>query len=319
MCVCGLESTGGRSKDLPPFFITNTLSMTQHFYTHSDDKIMLTRYKSLHELFQHTDRTVDECANNGYHRHNMNEMAELDNDGRDNWRFGKNQDLDRFKEQRLNPSYGRDMCRNELRKVMSTKEYRSLISQAMTYRKKMSYQDTGTRISVPHAVTGEDKYFIRMKNGTKPTVNISINIGASCGVDAEDLQKIAVRAVPIIYALETAGICTNVVASVFVDRCYENHQPARYTIFEVPLKNPQQRFNWTTFAPVFQPGFFRYNFFKAMYMSSYETSGGLGCPLDSHELDMVNQFLHYDTIVGVNKVGTFDEITRVFREKKIIA
>lgn len=294
--------------------------MIQHTYS-GTSTVQVIKYRSLQELFMHTDRTVVECNADGYHSFNMSEMRELDEgDGRDSWRYGgDNGNRNEFKQRRLDPSYGRDMCRNELRKTMSSKEYRNLISQAMTYRKKMSYQDMGTRISVPHAVAGEDKFFIRMKNGAKPTVNISINIGASAGVSAEELQQIAVRAVPMIYALETAGICTNVVATVFVDGCYENWNPARYVVFEVPLKTPQQRFNWTTFAPVFQPGFFRYNFFRAMYMSTHEVDGGLGRPCSQDELDMLNEYLHYDTIIGVNKVGTFDSITEVFRKKKMIA
>lgn len=293
--------------------------MTHHTYS-GTTTVQVTKYRSLQELFMHTDRTVAECSANGYHEYNMREMSELESDsGRDNWRYGEDIDRDTFKVRRLDPSYGRDMCRKKLRETMSSKEYRELISQAMTYRKKMSYQDTGTRISVPHAVAGEDKFFIRMKNGAKPTVNISINVGASCGVSAGELQQIAVQAVPMIYALETAGICTNVVATVFVDGCYENWDPSRYIVSEVPLKTAQQRFNWTTFAPVFQPGFFRYTFFKAMYMSSYETDGGLGRPCTEGELDMLNEYLHYDTIIGVNKVGTFDSITEVFRKKKMIA
>jgi hypothetical protein len=273
----------------------------------------VTRFESLHEFFTFTDRTAEEAT--GYNECNRSEIRTTDRDDRDTWRYGETENKETYKERRLDPRYGKQLCATELQKKISSKEYRDLMTMALTYKKKMKLVDVGTRISVPHAIAGDDRYFIQMKSATKPTVKIGINVGGSCGVDANDLRKVAIGAVPIIYMLEAAGICTEVWGGCYVDSLYER-DTVQHSVFEFPMKSAKQKFNWTTFAPMFQTGTFRHSFFKAFLFNEKETCGGLGCPAGESFIGKYAKENGFSCIIGINKPGTFDTIHEIFKTFK---
>lgn len=277
----------------------------------------VTRFNSLHEFLTHTDRSVSDIPGDEYHSANRDELRSLERPGHDSWRFGSGKNLEEFMRDRLDPKIGKDLCKYELGRKINSKEYKQLLQLALTYRKKIKFLDVGNRISVPHAIAGDDKYFIQMKTASKPTVKICINVGGSASVDPEDLVKVATSAVPIIYMLETAGISTEIYGGAFVTRLYERDlENLTHNVFEFPMKSAQQRFNWTTFAPLFTPGTFRYNFFRAFLMNNLEADSGLGRPMEEQYINRYATNQNYAAIIGINKPGTFDTVREIFKSIK---
>ena len=277
----------------------------------------VTRFGSLHEFLTHTDRSVSDIPGDEYHCDNRDELRILEQPGYDGWRFGSGKNLEEFMRDRLDPKIGKDLCKYELGRKINSKEYKQLLQLALTYRKKIKFLDVGNRISVPHAIAGDDKYFIQMKTASKPTVKICINVGGSASVDPEDLVKVATSAVPIIYMLETAGISTEIYGGAFVTRLYERDpENITHDVFEFPMKSAQQRFNWTTFAPLFTPGTFRYNFFRAFLMNKLEADSGLGRPMEEGYINRYANNQNYAAIIGINKPGTFDTVREIFKTIK---
>jgi hypothetical protein len=280
------------------------------------ENVFVRTYNSLSEFFKHTDRnnrTVLEKEKIPHHNivEGMEEMSEDSN-----WRFGKDDTLDKYKIARTDPNYGRNLCKESISNQTRSKEYQDLLKLALTYRKKQKLMDMGGRISVPHAVSGEDKYFIQNKAASKPTVKIGINMCVSAAVSPNDLIKIAEQAVPIIYLLESAGIATEVFMCTFADDTYDDRDDFRFTVFEVPVKSAQQRFNWSTFAPVFCTATYRYNFFRSWCMHEKKISWGFGHPMEDSEVKDIGSKLGYTSIIGVNKVGAFDKVREVFQKIK---
>jgi hypothetical protein len=273
--------------------------------------VFVRTYKSLLEFFGHSDRTdSQEFLKENVHSYNIKKHLQ-DKSSDDVWTFGQDINLATFKTARLNPKFGRDLCRDEISKQTRSKEYQNLMKMALTYRKKLKLVDMGGRISVPHAVAGDDKFFIQTKSASRPTVKIGINMCVSAMVSTDDLVKIAQKAVPTIYLLESGGIATEVWLCTFTSNTYDNSMQ-RYSLTEVLIKSAQERFNWTTFAPVFCPGTYRYNFFRSWAMNTRETAYGLGSPMIESEIELVSSEHGYTCVIGNNKVGSFDIVKEVF-------
>lgn len=274
-----------------------------------DDTIHL-RYKSLKEFF-------DETNPNGKilteHEHSLSEIKEMARGGEGSWRYGDESKKDKFYHVRFDPKKGKDLCAEDVKKTMQTKEYKDLVKQAMTYRKRVTYKDNGFRLNVPKAIAGEDKYFTTYNNSRKPIVRIAINICGSASVDSDAFIRIAKTAVPTVIALETAGIATEVWYCAFAEG---THEDVKYTATEVCIKTAEQRFNWTTFAPVFTLGSYRESVFMSWCnQPEYETSYGLGRPMTSDNLARQNNY-GYSSVIGLNAQGPVKEVNSVFSKLK---
>jgi hypothetical protein len=235
-------------------------------------------------------------------------FAETGND----WRYGNEKTREKFLEQRMNPTKGKTLCKDDISKTMFSKEYQNVLKQALTYKKRNVFVESGVRLSVPKAISGEDKSFVVLSKGKKPTVKLAINIAVSCGVDDKDIMKIAKTAILTTYALETAGIPTEIWFCTFGKGQYITDQ-FKYDVFQVKIKSAEERFSWTTFAPVFTVGAYRHTFFLSWLKQPYAISPGYGHTVRSDELEKHNNF-GYAAIIGPDGPGPIDLVTTVFEK-----
>jgi len=270
-------------------------------------------FESLKEFFSYTEQGApynNLCPN-------ISDLEEMDKDAsnqkKDSWTFGRQSNYSEYYKERLNPNLGKELSKTQLQALTRSAEYKKLLTQALTYRQKMRFQDIGNRISVPHAIAGDDKYFVVTKSASKPTAKIAINMAVSACVDTEDLIKISCKAVPLIKLLEASGIPTE--AWIIFPSC-DSHEGVNTSIYEVKIKSAQQRFSWTTFAPVFCSGIWRYNMFRAFRLEHMTTAWGLGRPMGTDTItDKFNNF-GYTSIIGANGPGPIDSIKEVFKKLK---
>lgn len=271
------------------------------------DNTYHTVYDNLHEFFQSTDLSK---TPQGMHSDNASDWRELK--GNSSWRYGDDRTKDKFYEVRFDSTKGKTMCADAVKKTTQDSTYKKLLRQAMTYRKRIKYEDHGFRLNVSKAIGGEDRYFGVYKNSRKPIVKIAINICGSACVDAEQFKKVAQTAIPAIYALETAGICTEVYYCAFSKGTHKMKE-ADYSAVHVKIKSSQERFNWTTFAPVFCLGSYRESIFAAWISSDYEVNSGLGTPMRDSVIFNKNNF-GYTSVIGLNGVGAIDTVTNIFEK-----
>lgn len=266
-------------------------------------------YDSIHDFFNNTSlKNPPEILN----KKNKEEFSDLKSSD-SSWRFGDDYDRETFYENRFDSSKGKKMCHDEVKKTLAEKTYKDLVQQALTYRKRIFYQDSGSRLSIPKVIAGEDKYFITYKNSKKPVVKIAINICGSASVDEDAFKKIAKTAVPTIYALETAGIATEVYYTAFASGTHET--VADYTATHVKIKSAEQRFNWTTFAPIFCLGSYRESIFLSWIYDEAKIEYGLGRPMSEKDLEKQNNF-GYSAVIGLNAVGPVNQIKQLFSKLK---
>jgi hypothetical protein len=264
-------------------------------------------FNSISEFFELTD--IDKPSKE-MHKSNEEDYRQVKDRGDRSWRYGSEGSHDEYVDHRFDGKKGKDLCHEEVKKVMASKEYKKLIQQAISYRKSMRFEDHGHRINVSKAISGEDRYFTTYKNTNRPTVKIAINGCGSACVDAKDFIKLAKTAVPTIYALEMAGICTEVYYTTLAKDTHRD-SAIKYTHTSVRIKSAQERFNWTTFAPVFTLGTYRESMFLAWIYSNYAVDDGLGRPMDSDTMKKLDNF-GYTTIIGLNAPGPVDQVTEVF-------
>lgn len=248
------------------------------------------------------------------HRDNMSDFRDVHNDHESSWRYGSEYTLEDYLAKRFDPSKGKNLCQADIKSVMSTKEYKSLVTQALSHRPKVNFKEMGSRISVPRAITGEDTYFVTRKNASRPTVKIGINMCVSAMVDDEDLVKIATKAIPTVYALEMAGICTEVWMVALSQDTFRSDNLGKFSMVEVKIKSAQERFNWTTFAPVFCSGTYRHGIFLTWLRQAREISGGYGRPMHENDIER-NKSFGYTSIIGNTGPGAIEQIKSVFSKK----
>lgn len=275
-----------------------------------DKKTYHIKYESLAEFFELTHKDNPDPKMNPKNKGNHNEIK---NGDEKKWRYGDEKTMEKYHQVRFDPKKGRDMCHEEVKSTMASKEYRKLIEQARTYRKRIVFEDHGFRLNVPKALSGEDRYFGVYKNSNKPTVKIAINICGSACVDQDSFRKLASTAVPVIYALEQAGIATEVWFTSFSSG---THPEYSHTLTEVLLKSAQQRFNWTTFAPVFCLGSYRESIFLSWIYSENKVSSGLGRPMNNSDIEK-NDNYGYSSVIGFNAVGPVKEVSNIFNKIKL--
>jgi len=131
-------------------------------------------------------------------------------------------------------------------------------------------------------------------------------------VSDEQLMQIAIRAIPMVYALETAGICTEVWMLTAVRNLYENAETP-VSLFEVKLKSASERFSWTSIAPVFLCGTYRHNFFKSWLLAGPEITYGYGRPFSASEMEMYNNF-GYASIISNEGPCAVQNVQEVFKK-----
>lgn len=269
-------------------------------------------YKSLHEFFAHTDR---EKMSETLRSYNVEQLNDISDDDISSWRYGSDKNLGNFLKMRTNPNHARNLCKDAINEKTNSKEYKDLLRMSLTHRKKPKLTDVGGRISVAHAVSGEEKYFIQTKSASRPTVKIGINLCVSATVNADDLIKISQQAIPTVYLLEAAGIATEIWMCTFSMYLYESAEN-ELNVFQVPIKTAQQRFNWSTFSPVFSSGTYRYNFFRSWCMvEDKKVSGGLGIPMQGSDVERLGKEFGYTAVIGVNNAGMFDKVREIFSKK----
>lgn len=266
-------------------------------------------YESVNDFFTNTDPDTPAPK-----MHPDNKSIHIDCFKGDNnsWRYGDEAKRSTYYDVRFDPKKGKGICQDEVKKTISDPKYKQLLRQALTYRKRISFSDHGYRLDVSKAISGDDRYFRQFKNARKPIVKIAINICGSASVDAQQFRKVAATAVPTIYALEQAGISTEVWYCAFARRVHEPGSDSfKFSATHVLIKNSQQRFNWTTFAPLFTLGSYRDSIFLSWAKSEYRATSGLGRPMDSHELDVCKNF-GYTSVIGLNAPGAMTEVKNLF-------
>lgn len=268
-------------------------------------------YRSLGDFFRDTkDPVFPASANIG----NKDDYERIQNDESDSWRYGAEYTQDNYFIKRFDKTKGYNLCEAKLREVMSGKEYKSLVSMALTYKKKLKFTDNGGKISVSRALAGEDTYFVKTKNAARPVVKLAINIGVSACVSDDDLVRIASNAIPVVYALESAGICTEIWLCAFTCNLYDTNE-FQYTLTEICIKTAQQRFNWTMFAPTFQSGVFRHSIFLTWLRQNYEANGGYGYPMGRDDIEGHNNY-GFAAVIGANSPGPVQQIEQIFSKIK---
>jgi len=272
------------------------------------DKTYHVVYESVGDFFRNTDPTNPPAST--MNPNNKSEYNQILKSKTDSWRYSDEKSRKGYYDTRFDPTKGKNMCAAEVKKTMADKSYKDLIKQARTYRKRINYEDHGFRLNVPKAISGEDRYFGTYKNTKKPTVKIAINICGSSCVDSEQFRKIAATAIPTIYAVEQAGIATEVWFTAFAQGTHD--KDATYTATEVLLKSAEQRFNWTTFAPVFTLGSYRESIFLSWIYSEYQTNSGLGRPMTDTDIAKNDNF-GYTSIIGLNGVGAITTVNNIFK------
>lgn len=266
-------------------------------------------YESVGDFFRLTDPNNPPST---MHSANSSMHSEIKGSVYETWRFGDDESRDKFYENRFEPTKGKTKCYDQVKKTMADKEYKKLITQARTYRKRIQYEDHGFRLNVAKAISGEDRIFGVYKNARKATVKIAINISGSCSVSDEAFAKIAATAIPTIYALEQAGICTEVWYCEFSTGVFKRVKE-KHTAFQVKMKSAQERFSWTTFAPVFCLGSFRESFFLSAIYSEHQVTSGLGRPMDGSEIKAKDNY-GFDAVIGLNAVGPVSQVNSIFEQ-----
>lgn len=266
-------------------------------------------YESVGDFFTNTDPNVRPPD---MHKDNIGDANDVIS-GERSWRYGDEKNTKTYHDVRFDPKKGKDMCLAEVKKTMADKSYKDLIRQARTYRKRIEFSDQGFRLNVSKAISGEDRYFGVYKNARKPIVKIAINICGSASVDQSAFRKVAATAIPTIYALEQAGIATEVWYCGFADGTLTKPKEVDYVATQVKIKSAQERFNWTTFAPVFTLGSYRESMFLSWIYSEYPVSSGLGRPMDSSKLRELDNY-GYTAVIGLNAVGPVNQVNSIFEQ-----
>lgn len=248
------------------------------------------------------------------HRDNEDDFNNVFKKSRDSWTFGSEGTKENYLMNRVNPSKGKKLCGDAIKQTMADKSYKDLISQALTYKKRLKYNDMGSKISVPRAIAGEDQYFVSVNNAQRPTVKIAINMCVSASCTDNMLMMIAKSAIPTVYALETAGICTEIWLCTFSSRMFLNTE-FEHLIYQVKIKSAQERFNWTTFAPVFTSGAYRHGFFLSWLRQPYRIDCGYGIPMYEDVMEKHDNY-GYTAIIGNNTPGPVELVKQVFAKLK---
>lgn len=273
-----------------------------------DNKTYHILYENISEFFELTDsKNPPETM----HEDNKDSYREITSDEDKSWRYGSDKSHEGYLKNRFDSTNGKKLCADEVSKVVASREYKKLIQQALTYRQSMRFEDHGHRINIPKAISGEDRYFTVYKNTKRPTVKIAINGCGSACVDAEDFIRLAKTAVPTIYALEMAGIATEVYYTAFARNTFNRGSDPSTTHLAVKIKSAQERFNWTNFAPVFSLGSYRESIFLSWIYSEFEVSCGLGRPMDRGDMEERGNF-GYTSIIGINAPGPMEQVGEVF-------
>ena len=267
------------------------------------DSVYSIIYESVGDFFQHTNYENPPATMNSSNQSNYREVK-----GNSAWRYGVEESKEKYHKTRFDPEKGKKICEEAVKKIKASSEYKKHLSLAMTYRKKIRFEDHGSRLSVPKAIAGEDKYFSVFKNTKRPIVKIAINICGSACVNDDDFRKVAEAAIPTIYMLEQAGISTEVWYTSF---SAGTHPTIKYTGVHVKIKSAQQRFNWTTFAPVFCLGSYRESIFLSWIYSEHGVGYGLGTPMESRDIKKLNNF-GYNAVIGLNSPGPMKTISELF-------
>lgn len=244
--------------------------------------------------------------------YNTQGIRDINDGDESNWRYGKEQNHKNLIEKRFSQEKGKGLCAEAIKTVIRSKEYKDILTTALTYRKKNALVDAGSRISIPHVIAGDEKYFLKIRNASKPIAKIGINMCVSAMVSDEQLMQIAIRAIPMVYALETAGICTEVWMLTAVKDLYEDAE-APVSLFEVKLKSASERFSWTSIAPVFLCGTYRHNFFKSWLLQGPEADYGYGRPFSASEMESYNNF-GYASIISNEGPGAVQNVQEVFKK-----
>lgn len=262
-------------------------------------------YENLREFFDNTNPDNPSAEMNNANKNNHREIK-----GDKDWRYGTEKTRDKFYDIRFNPEKGKKLCEEAVKTTMSNKEYKKLLELAVTYRKRIKFEDCGFRLNVPKAISGEDRYFGVFKNSKRPIVKIAINICGSASVDQSSFIKVANTAIPTIYALETAGISTEVYY-IAAARGTHDASEIKNTITHVKIKSAKERFNWTTFAPVFCLGSYRESIFMSWINSEYPVNCGLGRPMEDREITN-NKNFGYTSVIGLNGAGPLTAVKEIF-------
>jgi hypothetical protein len=279
-----------------------------------EKKVLHMHFDSVDDFFQHSDaRALKEKGLDHLPSTNQYHIKEIADGDEKSWRYAEEKNKDKFEKTRFDPTKGKDMCADAVKKTMADKSYKKLMANAMTYRRKPKFQDVGSRLSVPRAIAGEDKYFVSLKAARKPTVRIAINICGSASVNAAAFARVAQTAIPTIYALEQAGITTEVYYCAFSTG---THRSFDHSQLSVRVKSAQQRFSWTLFAPIFCVGSYRDNIFTAWSNCDEDTGHGLGRPMSESTIQEFNNF-GYDSVIGLNAVGPVENVGSIFNKIKL--
>jgi hypothetical protein len=279
-----------------------------------DKKLFHMYFDSVDDFFQHSDakklvdKGIDDLPST-----NRSHIREISRGEEASWRYGDDKNKKKFEEVRFDPKKGKDLCQDAVKSTMADKSYKKLMANAMTYRRKPKFQDVGSRLSIPRAIAGEDKYFISLKAARKPTVKIAINICGSASVDKAAFERVAKTAIPTIYALEQAGITTEVYYCAFSTG---THNGFEHSQLAVKVKSAQQRFSWTLFAPLFCVGSYRDNIFTAWSNCDVNTCSGLGRPMNESTIQANDNF-GYDSVIGLNAVGPVENVGSIFNKIKL--
>jgi hypothetical protein len=279
------------------------------------EKNMLRMYfDSVDDFFQHSDaKTLEEKGIDHLPSNNRDHIRECAKGVQASWRYGDDSTKSKFEKVRFDPTKGKGLCQDAVKSTMADKSYKKLMANAMTYRRKPKFQDVGSRLSIPRAIAGEDKYFVSLKAARKPTVRIAINICGSASVNKEAFERVAKTAIPTIYALEQAGITTEVYYCAF---SADTHRGYEYSELAVKVKSAQQRFSWTLFAPMFCVGSYRDNIFTAWSNCDVNTCSGLGRPMNQSTIESLDN-LGYDSVIGLNAVGPVENVGSIFNKIKL--
>ena len=266
-------------------------------------------YKSLGEFLNDTEKAP---FPSDAHSDNESDYNEIRNERSCEWRYGSEKLVENYYDERFKPDKGRRLCQNDLNKMLCSKEYKDSLKIALTYKKRLNFKEEGNRISVPRALTGDDKCFITSKTSRKPTVKIAINMCVSACVDDQGLMKIAMSAIPVVFALEQAGICTEI---WLCGLSTGTHEDIDHTLVEVCIKTAQQRFSWTTFAPVFQAGTYRHGMFLTWLRAPYSATYGYGSPMRDDTMKE-NDNYGYVSIIGNHAPGPLETVREIFKLTK---
>jgi hypothetical protein len=279
-----------------------------------EKKILHMYFDSVDDFFQNSNAAaIKEKGMDHLPSGNRSQIDEITRQSERSWRYAEEKDKTKFEKVRFDPTKGKEMCADAVKSTMADKSYKKLMANAMTYRRKPKFQDVGSRLSVPRAIAGEDKYFVSLKAARKPTVKIAINICGSASVGASAFAKVARTAIPTIYALEQAGITTEVYYCAFSTG---THNGFDHSQLAVKVKSAQQRFSWTLFAPIFCVGSYRDNIFAAWSNCDIPVGHGLGRPMNESDIQENNNF-GYDSVIGLNAVGPVENVGSIFNKIKL--